>query len=145
MAHGLLPHIYKYIYMSAFQCVKTREKPALSHLRWNGFCNLVDGVSRPNITWRRLKRAPLDFLPPVSSMLFPVVLLFLTAGHTDASPTLVEFVNSGLSVIGAKWVTPPSSQPEQEENENGTRQTNCRDCSRQVNKTPYKARILSQT
>merc|ERR1719507_2029527 len=65
-------------------------------------------------------------------MLFPVVLLFLTAGHTDASPTLVEFVNSGLSVIGAKWVTPPNSQPEQEEeNENGTRQTNCRDCSRQ--------------
>merc|ERR1719507_215155 len=64
-------------------------------------------------------------------MLFPVVLLFLTAGHTDASPTLVEFDNSGLSVIGAKWVPPPSSEPEQEENENGTRQTNCRDCSRQ--------------
>jgi hypothetical protein len=63
-------------------------------------------------------------------MLFPVALLFLTV-HTDAAPTLVEFVNSGLSVIGAKWVPPPSSQPEKEENESGTRQTNCRDCSRQ--------------
>jgi len=63
-------------------------------------------------------------------MLFPITLLSLT-GPTDASPTLVEFVNSGLSIIGAKWVPPPSSEPEMEENESGTRQTTCRDCSRQ--------------
>merc|ERR1712088_1058789 len=66
--------------------------------------------------------------PPVSTMLFPIALLSLT-GPTDASPTLVEFVNSGLSIIGAKWVPPPSSEPE--ENESVTRQTTCRDCSRQ--------------
>jgi len=59
-------------------------------------------------------------------MLFPIALLFLTR-HTDASPTIVELINSGLSLVGAKYVPPPSSEAE---NEIGTRQTTCRDCSR---------------
>jgi len=64
----------------------------------------------------------------VTSMLFPIALLSLT-GHTDASPTLVEVVNSGLSIVGAKYVPPPTSEAEQAENESGTRQSTCRDCS----------------
>merc|ERR1712072_1593580 len=65
----------------------------------------------------------------VTSMLFPIALLSLT-GHTDASPTLMELINSGLSIVGAKYVPPPSSEAEQAENESGTRQSSCRDCSR---------------
>merc|ERR1711990_560328 len=65
----------------------------------------------------------------VTSMLLPIALLSLT-GHTDASPTLVELINSGLSIVGAKYVPPPSSEAEQAENESGTRQSSCRDCSR---------------
>ena len=66
-------------------------------------------------------------------MLFPIALLSLLTGRTDASPTLVEVVNSGLSIVGAKYVPPPTSEAEQDENE--TRQTTCRDCSRKVNAT----------
>ena len=72
----------------------------------------------------------------VTRMLFPLALLYLT-GHTGAFPTLVEFINSGLSIVGARYVPPPSSEPEQSENEGGTRQTSCRYCARKVNTTLY--------
>jgi len=62
-------------------------------------------------------------------MLLPVALLLLT-NHASGSPTLVELINSGLSIIGAKYVPPPSGESKQGEND-GTRQTACRDCSRQ--------------
>jgi len=63
-------------------------------------------------------------------MLFPIALLFLYS-QIEGSPTFVELVNSGLSVVGAKWVLPSSSgESNQEGNESGTRQSNCRDCSR---------------
>jgi len=65
----------------------------------------------------------------VTSMLFPIALLSLTS-HTDASPTLVELINSGLSIVGAKYVPPPNHEAEQGDNESGTRQSSCRDCSR---------------
>ena len=68
-------------------------------------------------------------------MLFPIALLSLLTSRTDASPTLVEVVNSGLSIVGAKYVPPPTSEAEQDESESGTRQTTCRDCSRKVNAT----------
>ena len=68
-------------------------------------------------------------------MLFPIALLFLCR-QIEGSPTFVEFVNSGLSVVGAKWVLPSSSsESNQEGNESGTRQSNCRDCSRKVHAT----------
>ena len=70
-------------------------------------------------------------------MIFPIALLSLT-GHTDASPTLVEVVNSGLAIVGAKYVPPPTSEAEQDENESGTRQSTCRDCSAKVNATHQK-------
>ena len=66
-------------------------------------------------------------------MLLPVALLLLT-NHASGSPTLVELINSGLSIIGAKYVPPPSGESKQGEND-GTRQTACRDCSRQACKT----------
>ena len=81
---------------------------------------------------RWIKRGTARVPPPVTNMLFHIALLFL-AGHTDASPTIVELINSGLSLVGAKYVPPPSSEAE---NEIGTRQTTCRDCSRKVNATP---------
>ena len=81
---------------------------------------------------RWIKRGTARVPPPVTNMLFPITLLFLTR-HTDASPTIVELINSGLSLVGAKYVPPPSSEAE---NEIGTRQTTCRDCSRKVNATP---------
>merc|ERR1712038_176762 len=62
---------------------------------------------------------------PVTAMLLPLALLFLTC-QARGSPTLVEFINSGLSIIGAKYV-PPESQ----ETVVVTRQSSCRDCSRQ--------------
>jgi len=62
---------------------------------------------------------------PVTAMLLPLALLFLTY-QARGSPTLVEFINSGLSIIGAKYV-PPESQ----ESVVVTRQSSCRDCSRQ--------------
>merc|ERR1711936_759165 len=64
---------------------------------------------------------------PVTAMLLPLVLLFLTC-QARGSPTLVEFINSGLSIIGAKYV-PPESQ--EGETVVVTRQSSCRDCSRQ--------------
>ena len=70
---------------------------------------------------------------PVTTMLLPVALLLLT-NHVGGSPTLVELINSGLSIIGAKYVPPPSGESKQGEND-GTRQTACRDCSRQACKT----------
>ena len=69
-------------------------------------------------------------------MLFPIALLFLCS-QIEGSPTFVEFLNSGLSVVGAKWVLPPSNESNQEGNESGTRQSNCRDCSRKVQATYY--------
>merc|ERR1711953_316031 len=64
---------------------------------------------------------------PVTAMLLPIALLFLTY-QAKGSPTLVEFINSVLSIIGAKYV-PPESQ--KEETVVVTRQSSCRDCSRQ--------------
>ena len=77
---------------------------------------------------------------PVSNMLFPITLLFLCS-QIEGSPTFVEFVNSGLSVVGAKWVLPPSNESNQEGNESGTRQSNCRDCSRKVQATYYNSDV----
>ena len=101
----------------------TRWKPALAHL-----CSstLYLWISRPKLGWRRLKGAEWRICSPVTAMLLPLALLFLTC-QARGSPTLVEFINSGLSIIGAKYV-PPESQ----ETVVVTRQSSCRDCSRQV-------------
>ena len=72
---------------------------------------IVDGVSRPNIAWQRLKWARIDFVAQYQPATPILTMLSLTTGHTDGS--LVEFVNSGLSIIGGKWIPPPSSEPEE--------------------------------
>ena len=101
----------------------TRWKPALAHL-----CSstLYLWISRPKLGWRRFKGAEWRICSPVTAMLLPLALLFLTS-QARGSPTLVELINSGLSIIGAKYV-PPESQ----ETVVVTRQSSCRDCSRQV-------------
>jgi len=65
-------------------------------------------------------------------MLLPITLLLLvTSNQITASPTFVEFINSGLSFFGAKYVPPPSSASAEEETVIDTRQGSCRDCSRE--------------
>ena len=79
-----------------------------------------------------MKRSRVADFPPVTTMLLHIALLFLT-NHASGSPTLVEFINSGLSIIGAKYVPPQSTSESTEgENDSGTRQSTCIDCTRQV-------------
>merc|ERR1712223_1448108 len=68
----------------------------------------------------------------VRTMLLHITLLLLvTSNQIGASPTFVEFINSGLSFFGAKYVPPPSSASAEEETVIDTRQGSCRDCSRE--------------
>ena len=81
----------------------------------------------------RLQEGALGHFRPVRTMLLHITLLLLvTSNQIGASPTFVEFINSGLSFFGAKYVPPPSSASAEEETVIDTRQGSCRDCSREV-------------